>query len=115
MVYNGVTDWLYEGEMKTRAKDVAENLFAVSEEVLYTDSAIWVSPGLSLFAFASFNDSSVSEYLIPSMTGRWSPVSLRYPRAGGVNPEVSLTVMQLLNTGRGKQWNVQPPIEVFNR
>ena len=115
MIYNGVTDWLYEGKRETCVRCIERNMLTVSEEVLYTDSAIWVSPGLSLFAFASFNDSSVSEYLIPSMTGRWPPVSLRYPRAGGVNPEVSLTVMQLLNTGRGKQWSVQPPLEVFNR
>ena len=86
-----------------------------SEEVLYTDSAIWLSPGLSVFVFASFNDSLVSEYLIPSMTGRWAPVRLRYPRAGGVNPEVTLTVMQLLNIGIGKQWRILPPQEVFNR
>ena len=85
------------------------------EEVLYTDSAIWISPGLSLFAFASFNDSLVSEYLIPSMTGRWAPVRIRYPQAGGVNPEVTLTVMQLLNDGIGKQRRIQPPQELSNR
>jgi len=96
LIYNGVTDWLYE------------------EEILYTDSAIWVSPGLSVFAFASFNDSLVAEYLIPSMTGRWAPVGLRYPTAGGTNPEVTLTVMQLLSAGVGKQWRILPPQEVFN-
>jgi hypothetical protein len=96
LVYNGVTDWLYE------------------EEILYTDRALWVSPGLSLFAFASFNDSAVSEYLIPSMTGRWAPVRLRYPQAGGPNPEVALTVMELLNAGLGRQWRIQPPQELFN-
>ena len=90
-------------------------ILTFSEEVLYTDSAIWLSPGLSFFAFASFNDSLVSEYLIPCMTGRWVPVRIRYPRAGGVNPEVTLTIMQLFNDGIGKQWRIQPPQEVSNR
>ena len=94
---------------------ISDNNVFVSEEVLYSDSAMWVSPGLSLFAFASFNDSLVEEYIMPSMTGRWPPVSLRYPRAGGVNPEVTLTVVQLHNTNMGKRWIIQPPQEVLNR
>ena len=113
MIYNGVTDWLYEG-IFWKVKVPTPN-GTVAEEILYTDSAIWVSPGLSVFAFASFNDSLVAEYLIPSMTSRWAPVGLRYPTAGGTNPEVTLTVMQLLSAGVGKQWRILPPQEVFNR
>ena len=85
------------------------------EEILYTDKALWVSPDLALFAFASFNDSAVSEHLLPSMTGSWATTRLRYPLPGGANPEVIITVMQLLNTGVGKQWRIQPPLELVNR
>ena len=85
------------------------------EEILYTDKALWVSPDLALFAFASFNDSDVSEHLLPSMTGSWATTRLRYPLPGGANPEVIITVMQLLNTGVGKQWRIQPPLELVNR
>ena len=87
----------------------------ITEEILYTDRALWVSPGQDLFAFASFNDDGVAEHLIPSMTGRWGTTRVSYPRPGGDNPLVSLTVMQLLNTGAGKQWRVQPPPELGNR
>ena len=94
---------------------ILQTISLIPEEILYTDRALWVSPDLALFAFASFNDSAVSEHLIPSMTGRWSTTRLRYPLPGGANPEVILTVMQLLNTGVGKHWRIQPPLELGNR
>ena len=108
-----MTDWLYEG--MTNTTDANDGYFNFFRGSFVHNSAIWISPGLSLFAFASFNDSLVSEYLIPSMNGRWAPVRLRYPRAGCVNPEVTLNVMKLLNDEIGKQWRIQPPQEVSNR
>ncbi|OAD60840.1 Venom dipeptidyl peptidase 4 [Eufriesea mexicana] len=85
-VYNGVPDWVYE------------------EEVLASASALWFSPDGRHLAFATFNDTSVKEMVIPmygepgNMKDQYpKEMKIKYPKAGSPNPEVSVSVIDLDN------------------
>ncbi|XP_072379446.1 inactive dipeptidyl peptidase 10 isoform X2 [Diabrotica undecimpunctata] len=97
VVSHGVPDWLYE------------------EEILGTNSAIWMSRDGMLMVFASFNDSLVEELRFPwygsIKDGRLYPDirSLRYPKPGTRNPQVVLTVADLADTSNIKMKPVLPP------
>ncbi|XP_065353279.1 inactive dipeptidyl peptidase 10-like isoform X2 [Cloeon dipterum] len=83
VVFNGVPDWLYE------------------EEILKSSKAFWFSKDGSMLLFAAFNDSLVGEMQFSWYGGLGEKLSypktksLRYPKAGTANPEVSLYVANL--------------------
>ncbi|KAG5894537.1 hypothetical protein JTB14_026825 [Gonioctena quinquepunctata] len=103
VVSHGVPDWLYE------------------EEILGTNSAIWMSRDGMLVVFASFNDSLVEEMKFPwygsISDGRLYPDirSLRYPKPGTRNPQVTLTVADLADTSNIKMKPILPPLVLSRR
>lgn len=92
-----------------------------SEEILGTNSAIWMSRDGMLMVFATFNDSLVEELRFPwygsIKDGRLYPDirSLRYPKPGTKNPEVTLTVADLADTSNIKIKPVIPPNVIARR
>ena len=59
------------------------NKFLLSEEVLYTDKALWVSPNNSRLCWATFDDSSVEEVLLYNFKNKNGGAHLstvRYPK-----------------------------------
>ncbi|KAI1303549.1 Inactive dipeptidyl peptidase 10 [Halotydeus destructor] len=93
LIYNGIGDWLY------------------SE--LVSDNFIWISPKGDKIAFAAFDDTNVREYSISLYNQRPENGFLspdiyvqRYPKAGQVNPMVSLIVADL--TGGDISSQLQP-------
>ncbi|CAH0551631.1 unnamed protein product [Brassicogethes aeneus] len=97
VVSHGVPDWLYE------------------EEILASNTALWMSRDGLLLIFASFNDSLVEELRFPwygsASDGRLYPDirSLRYPKPGTRNPQVTLTIADLADTSNIKTKTVIPP------
>ncbi|XP_037645724.1 inactive dipeptidyl peptidase 10-like [Sebastes umbrosus] len=79
VIYNGLTDWLYE------------------EEVLHTQAAHWWSPDSSRMAYLTINDSLVPNMLLPRFTGSLYPRGKEYPypKMGQINPTVRLYVVTL--------------------
>uniref|UniRef100_A0A4W4GX00 Dipeptidyl peptidase like 10 n=1 Tax=Electrophorus electricus TaxID=8005 RepID=A0A4W4GX00_ELEEL len=79
VVYNGITDWLYE------------------EEILHTHVAHWWSPDGERLAFLVLNDSLVPNMVLPTFTGATYPKGKQYPypKAGQPNPVVKLFVVNL--------------------
>ncbi|XP_063905183.1 inactive dipeptidyl peptidase 10 isoform X2 [Zophobas morio] len=102
VVSHGVPDWLYE------------------EEILGSNSALWLSRDGLLLVFASFNDSLVEELRFPwygsANEGRLYPDirSLRYPKPGTRNPKVTLTIADLADTSNIKIKTVIPPVALAN-
>nr|KAH0807424.1 hypothetical protein GEV33_015367 [Tenebrio molitor] len=102
VVSHGVPDWLYE------------------EEILGSNSALWMSSDGLLLIFASFNDSLVEELRFPwygsANEGRLYPDirSLRYPKPGTRNPKVTLTIADLADTSNIKIKTVIPPVALAN-
>ncbi|XP_044263326.1 inactive dipeptidyl peptidase 10 isoform X1 [Tribolium madens] len=102
VVSHGVPDWLYE------------------EEILGSNSALWMSSDGLLLVFASFNDSLVEELRFPwygsANEGRLYPDirSLRYPKPGTRNPKVTLTIADLADTSNIKIKTVIPPVALAN-
>ncbi|KAL7751692.1 Dipeptidyl peptidase 4 [Sorochytrium milnesiophthora] len=84
-VLNGVADWVYE------------------EEILSTSTAFYWSPKSDAIAYLRFDDVNVPEFNFPyyfdsqSHSDRPYPVdiSLRYPKAGSINPAVTMHVFNL--------------------
>ncbi|XP_017772534.1 PREDICTED: inactive dipeptidyl peptidase 10 [Nicrophorus vespilloides] len=103
VVSNGVPDWLYE------------------EEILGTNSAIWMSHDGHMLVFASFNDSLVEELRFPwygaGTEGRLYPDirSLRYPKPGTRNPQVTLTVADLADPSNIRMRQVKPPVQLYKQ
>ncbi|CAH1164731.1 unnamed protein product [Phaedon cochleariae] len=94
VVSHGVPDWLYE------------------EEILGTNTAIWMSMDGLMVVFATFDDSLVEEIRFPWYgADRLYPDvrSLRYPKPGTRNPIVTLTVADLADTSNVKKKRVLPP------
>ncbi|XP_018402470.1 PREDICTED: venom dipeptidyl peptidase 4-like [Cyphomyrmex costatus] len=86
IVYNGITDWVYE------------------EEVFRSATAVWFSPDGQYLAFATFNDTVVKDmayfhYGTPGSLEDQYPteVKIKYPKAGTPNPVVSLSVIDLFD------------------
>ncbi|XP_036086512.1 dipeptidyl aminopeptidase-like protein 6 isoform X3 [Rousettus aegyptiacus] len=79
VVYNGLSDWLYE------------------EEILKTHIAHWWSPDGTRLAYATINDSRVPVMELPAYTGAAYPTArpYHYPKAGCENPSISLHVIGL--------------------
>ncbi|KAL1513944.1 hypothetical protein ABEB36_003282 [Hypothenemus hampei] len=103
VVTNGVPDWLYE------------------EEILGSNSAIWMSNDGMLLAFASFNDTLVEELRFPwygsGEEERLYPDirSLRYPKPGTRNPVVTLTIADLADISNVKTKRIIPPTVIENK
>ncbi|KAI3356568.1 hypothetical protein L3Q82_017769, partial [Scortum barcoo] len=91
IVFNGITDWLYE------------------EEVLPTNVAHWWSPGGSRLAYLTINDSLVPNMLLPRFTGSLYPRGKEYPypKMGQINPTVTLYVVNL--DGSSQTTELKPP------
>ncbi|XP_033473242.2 inactive dipeptidyl peptidase 10-like [Epinephelus lanceolatus] len=91
MIFNGITDWLYE------------------EEVLLTQVAHWWSPDGSRLAYLTFNDSLVPNMLLPRFTGSLYPRGKEYPypKMGQINPIVRLYVVTL--DGSSVTTELRPP------
>ncbi|CAM4599977.1 unnamed protein product [Leuciscus chuanchicus] len=79
LIFNGITDWLYE------------------EEVLHSSVAHWWSPSGSSLAFLTINDTLVPKEQLPRFTGMLYPRGHQYPypKAGQANPEVTLNVVSV--------------------
>ncbi|XP_051564356.1 inactive dipeptidyl peptidase 10-like [Myxocyprinus asiaticus] len=79
LIFNGVTDWLYE------------------EEVLRSAVALWWSPSGSSLAFLTINDTLVPNMHLPRFTGTPYPRGQQYPypKAGQKNPEVIMYVVSV--------------------
>ncbi|XP_062862751.1 inactive dipeptidyl peptidase 10-like [Trichomycterus rosablanca] len=94
VVYNGITDWLYE------------------EEILHTHVAHWWSPDGERLAFLVLNDSLVPNMLLPTFTGATYPKGKQYPypKAGQPNPMVKLFVVNLY--GPTHTLELTPPDEL---
>ncbi|XP_072156634.1 inactive dipeptidyl peptidase 10 isoform X2 [Bemisia tabaci] len=99
IISNGVPDWLYE------------------EEILGTNTALWMSSDGNLLLYACFNDSLVGEVKFPwygtsDDSQQYYPEirSLRYPKAGTNNPEVSLFVADLSDVSNIKTKLLKPPM-----
>ncbi|XP_008283867.1 inactive dipeptidyl peptidase 10-like [Stegastes partitus] len=91
VVFNGLTDWLYE------------------EEILHSHLAHWWSPDGERLAFLTINDSLVPNMALPQFTGSTYPRGLQYPypMAGETNPTVKLSVVNLF--GGTHTQELQPP------
>uniref|UniRef100_A0AAR5PBW8 Venom dipeptidyl peptidase 4 n=2 Tax=Dendroctonus ponderosae TaxID=77166 RepID=A0AAR5PBW8_DENPD len=102
VVSHGVPDWLYE------------------EEILRSNSALWMSSDGLLVAFATFNDTLVEELRFPwyGSIGEGSLYpdirSLRYPKPGTRNPVVTLTIADLADISNIKTRKVLPPAVISN-
>uniref|UniRef100_A0A9J8AVX1 Uncharacterized protein n=2 Tax=Cyprinus carpio carpio TaxID=630221 RepID=A0A9J8AVX1_CYPCA len=94
VIYNGITDWLYE------------------EEVLHTHVAHWWSPDGERLAFLVLNDSLVPNMVLPTFTGSTYPKGKQYPypKAGQPNPMVKLFVVNLY--GPTHTLELTPPDEL---
>ncbi|XP_053464738.1 dipeptidyl aminopeptidase-like protein 6 isoform X2 [Nycticebus coucang] len=91
VVYNGLSDWLYE------------------EEILKTHIAHWWSPDGTRLAYATINDSRVPLMELPTYTGSVYPTvkPYHYPKAGCENPSISLHVIGL--NGPTHELEMMPP------
>ncbi|GAB6020597.1 hypothetical protein CHUAL_003276 [Chamberlinius hualienensis] len=99
-VFNGVPDWVYE------------------EEILASNSAVWFSKDGQLLCFASFNDTLVEAQPIEHF-GDTNKLSIypkintvRYPKAGRINPTVILRVVHLNSSFGGSRRKVAPSIDI---
>lgn len=85
------------------------------EEILGTNSAIWMSNDGHMMVFASFNDTLVEElrfpwYGSPSEDRLYPDIrSLRYPKPGTRNPKVRLTVADLADPSNIRMREVKAP------
>ncbi|XP_059485201.1 inactive dipeptidyl peptidase 10-like isoform X3 [Neocloeon triangulifer] len=108
VVFNGVPDWLYE------------------EEILKSARAFWFSKDGAMLLFATFNDTAVGEMQFSWYGGLAEKLpypkmkSLRYPKAGTANPEVSLYVADLSAVGSASRQanqvvNIKPTATVADQ
>ncbi|GLV36131.1 Dipeptidyl peptidase 10 [Carabus blaptoides fortunei] len=97
VVSHGVPDWLYE------------------EEILGSNTALWMSSDGHMILYASFNDTLVEELQFPwygsvSEDRLYPDIrSLRYPKPGTNNPQVVLRVADLADPGNIRTKDVRPP------
>uniref|UniRef100_H2LVV6 Dipeptidyl-peptidase 10 (inactive) n=1 Tax=Oryzias latipes TaxID=8090 RepID=H2LVV6_ORYLA len=91
VVFNGITDWLYE------------------VEVLHSQAAHWWSPDGSKLAYLTINDSLVPTMFLPRFTGSLYPQGkeYRYSKMGQNNPQVSLHIVTL--DGSSLTEEIRPP------
>lgn len=129
-VYNGVPDWLYQGNSIRRHLRQLSNktntnqiIIIIAEEIFSSPEAIWGSPDGSHIMYATFNDTNVGVMTFPwfatgaliAATGISSGSSfpetrtLRYPTPGTTNPEVDLWILDVTNISDPLRWHVKPP------
>ncbi|XP_076023937.1 inactive dipeptidyl peptidase 10-like [Genypterus blacodes] len=99
IVFNGITDWLYE------------------EEVLHTQVAHWWSPDGSRLAYLTINDSLVPNVLLPRFTGSLYPRGKEYPypKLGQINPTVRLHVVALDGSSQTTELTAPDSLEKSER
>ncbi|CAG7717855.1 unnamed protein product [Allacma fusca] len=99
VIFNGVPDFIYE------------------EEILKSKSALWPSPNGQRLLYGSFNDSRVGEAVF-SWYADAKPYpnlkTLRYPKTGTANPEVSLWVADISEEQVEASQVTLPPFMVTN-
>ncbi|KAG5519654.1 hypothetical protein PMAC_001809 [Pneumocystis sp. 'macacae'] len=88
-VFNGIPDWVYE------------------EEVFSSDHVLWWSPDSKYLTFLRIDDTNISDFDISLYMDIYStkytvPIypesfSIKYPRVGSKNPEVSLHIVDITN------------------
>ncbi|CCJ28491.1 unnamed protein product [Pneumocystis jirovecii] len=96
-IFNGIPDWVYE------------------EEVFSTNHVFWWSPDSKYLAFMRTNDTEVENIHIPlhmeSYSYKYSApiypetMTLKYPRVGSKNPQVSLHIVDIHNGHKVKYLN----------
>jgi inactive dipeptidyl peptidase 10 len=70
LIYNGVTDWLYQGMHNEKSQAQEEFSFKINfsshaEEILKSQKAMWSSIDGYFFLYATFNDSNVGQMNFP--------------------------------------------------
>ena len=65
LIYNGVTDWLYQGKSSTIFVEFFNKKKNITEEILKSQTALWSSEDGFLLLYASFNDTNVGEMVHP--------------------------------------------------
>lgn len=67
LIYNGITDWLYQGEHLSSSLAVpAFNFLSfIAEEILKSQKAVWGSNDGSMLLYATFNDTNVGQMKYP--------------------------------------------------
>ncbi|CAG7816853.1 unnamed protein product [Allacma fusca] len=97
VLYNGITDWLYE------------------EEILESNSALWFSNDGHSLLYLTFNDSNVGTHTILQYGACSDPYiypevkQLRFPKPGTPNPIVTANVVELRESRAYRQQQIQPP------
>lgn len=90
--------------------------FLFPEEILSSNSALWMSNDGHMILYASFNDTLVEESRFPwygsvSEDRLYPDIrSLRYPKPGTNNPQVTLYVADLADPGNIRTKPVRPPL-----
>lgn len=100
VVTNGMADWVYE------------------EEILEQSEAVWFNPGGTVLVYASFNDTEVDAVPISGYNLLENEADikwLRFPKAGGVNPVVTLWVVDLTKINTGTRQELKPPPDLINK
>lgn len=88
---------------------------------MFSNEALWPSPDGHMLLFATFNDTQVEELKFPwygePNTERLYPEirSLRYPKAGTRNPEVTLRVADLADPSNIGMKTLKPPVILKNK
>ncbi|XP_043210915.1 inactive dipeptidyl peptidase 10-like isoform X2 [Amphibalanus amphitrite] len=85
-----------------------------AEHILRAESAVWPSPDGTLLLYFSFNCTAVAELHYTEYGAAAEPAyprvrSVRYPRAGAVNPSLTVTVANVTNPVRMDYRTVLPP------
>lgn len=71
LIYNGITDWLYQGKhlssssSQATAKLKLSSHSASSEEIFKSQKAVWGSNDGSMLLYATFNDTNVGQMKYP--------------------------------------------------
>ena len=83
------------------------------EEILHSEKALWVSDDGNQILYAAFNDSLVEEskYVVYDNSDPLYPKieSVRYPKPGTRNPQVSLHVIDLADLDNVVIKDIQMP------
>lgn len=102
-------------------KNNSINIFSFAEEILSSNTALWMSNDGHLVLYASFNDSQVEEQHFP-----WFGVaqgaslypemrSLRYPKPGTANPVARLIVADLADPKNIRTSILKPPAPLADK
>lgn len=100
-------------------------MYLFSEDILKSGHAVWISPDGGGLVFATFDDSKVEEVQFElygdgdgdgnpgSSSGESDPYpkvsTMRYPKAGSRNPDVSLWLVSLADMNNLQSVRLSPP------